>query len=220
MFEFGAWFCNIDQRPQAVNGCSRLLIQDNGNAARQNLFDTGSNSIGKGLATMVSPGINWEVGPYRLRAMGAWMQAEDGNFTDCSTGPACTPNLRGKKRGRVWLIGHDLFIWSPKGFLTGSANTPGSILVGTHFERNDVSCDPPRCPGINSGQFHRGSYLVREWDLWYFLTPRMSIGGGIWWYDASNLTTAVQRNLGIHKNGRPGGGGDWLDGTLTFRYQF
>jgi hypothetical protein len=70
MFEFGAWFCNIDQRPQAVNGCSRLLIQDNGNAARQNLFDTGSNSIGKGLATMVSSGINWEVGPYRLRAMG------------------------------------------------------------------------------------------------------------------------------------------------------
>jgi hypothetical protein len=48
----------------------------------------------------------------------------------------------------------------------------------------------------------------------------MSIGGGVWWYDASNLTTTVQKNLGINKNGRPGGGGDWLDAVLAYRYQF
>jgi hypothetical protein len=155
--------------------------------------------------------------------MGAFMQAEDGNFSSCNSAslPGCNPNLRGKKRGHNFLIGHDLFLWSPKGFFTGSVNTPGSIYVGTHFERNDVSCTIPRCPSnINEGQFHRGTYLVREWDLWYFLAPRMSIGGGVWWYDASNLTTTVQKNLGVNKHGRPGGGGDWLDGTLTFRYQF
>ncbi len=222
MFEFGAWFCNVDQRQQAVNGCSRLIIQDNGNAARQNLFDTGANSIGKGLVTMISPGISWTFGPYQLRAMGTWMQGADGNFTQCNSVslPTCSPNLRGKKRGRVWLLGNDLFVWSPKGFLTGSANTPGSILVGTHFERNDVSCDIPRCPAsINGGQFHRGTYLVREWDLWYFLAPRMSIGGGLWWYNASNLTTTVQRNLGV-SNGKVGAGGSWLDGVMAFRYQF
>jgi hypothetical protein len=222
MFEFGAWFCNVDQRQQAVNGCSRLLIQDNGNAARQNLFDTGANTIGEGLVTTISPGITWSVGPYQLRAMGTWMQGEDGNFTQCNSASlaSCNPNLRGKKRGRDWLIGHDLFLWSPKGFLTGSANTAGSILVGTHFERTDVSCDTPRCPGINGGQFHRGTYLLREWDLWYFIAPRMSIGGGVWWYDASNLTTTVQRNLGVRHNGSPGQGGSWTDGVLAFRYQF
>ena len=222
MFEFGSWFCNVDQRQQAVNGCSRLLIQDNGNAARQNLFDTGANTIGEGLVTMISPGMTWSVGPYQLRTMGTWMQGEDGNFTQCNSASlaSCNPNLRGKKRGSNWLIGHDLFLWSPKGFLTGSANTPGSILVGTHFERNDVSCDTPRCPGINGGQFHRGTYLVREWDLWYFIAPRMSIGGGVWWYDASNLTTTVQRNLGVRHNGSPGQGGSWTDGVLAFRYQF
>jgi hypothetical protein len=48
MFEFGAWFCNVDQRQQAVNGCSQIQIQDNGNAARQTLFSTGGNSIGEG----------------------------------------------------------------------------------------------------------------------------------------------------------------------------
>src|SRR5262249_36794082 len=56
MFEMGAWFCNIDQRASVrgnivANSCGRLQIQDNGNSARQNLFDTGANSIGEGLAT-------------------------------------------------------------------------------------------------------------------------------------------------------------------------
>ncbi|HEX9271461.1 MAG TPA: hypothetical protein VGA01_04520 [Candidatus Binatia bacterium] len=220
MFEMGAWFCNIDQRQTAVNGCSRLQIQDNGDAGRQTLFDTGANSIGKGLATLLSPGITWEIGPYRLRTMGAFMQAADGDFSGCNTGPACTPNLRGKKRAHDWLIGHDLNLWSPKGWLTGSANIPGTVLVGTHFERTDVSCDTPRCPAINGGQFHRGTYVIREWDLWYFIAPRMSIGGSLLWYDASNLTTTVQRNLGVKHNGRVGGGGDWLDGNLNWRYQF
>ena len=216
MFEFGAWLCNVDQRATVDNGCNRLRIQDNGDSARQTLFDTGANSIGEGLATLISPGITWEIGPYRLRAMGSWMQAEDGNFT-----PGPVAAKQGKKRGHDWMIGHDLYLWSPKGFLTGSANTPGSVLVGTHFERTDVSCAPPRCnPGINGGQFHRGTYIIREWDLWYFIAPRMSIGGSLLWYDASNLTTTVQRNLGVRHNGRSGGGGSWTDGNLNWRYQF
>jgi hypothetical protein len=217
MFEFGAWFCNIDQRATVDNGCARLQIRDNGDSARQVLFDTGANSIGEGLATLISPGITWEIGPYRLRAMGSFMQAKDGNFTP---GPVVTK--QGKKRGHDFMIGHDLYLWSPKGFLTGSANTPGSVLVGTHFERTDVSCAPPRCntAGINGGQFHRGTYIIREWDLWYFIAPRMSIGGSLLWYDASNLTTTVQRNLGVRHNGRSGGGGSWTDGNLNWRYQF
>jgi hypothetical protein len=217
MFEFGAWLCNVDQRATVDNGCARLQIRDNGDSARQVLFDTGANSIGEGLATLISPGITWEIGPYRLRAMGSFMQAKDGNFTP---GPVVTK--QGKKRGHDFMIGHDLYLWSPKGFLTGSANTPGSVLVGTHFERTDVSCAPPRCntAGINGGQFHRGTYIIREWDLWYFIAPRMSIGGSLLWYDASNLTTTVQRNLGVRHNGRSGGGGSWTDGNLNWRYQF
>ena len=220
MFEFGAWFCNNDQRQSADNGCNRVRIQDNGDAGRQTLFDTGSNTIGKGLFTFFMPGVTWTFGPYRLRAVGGFAQAEDGNFTGCSSGPACTPNKRGEKRGRDFLIGHDLFLWSPKGFLTGSVNTPGSIYVGTSFQRTDVSCATPRCPAINGGQFHRGTYIIREWDLWYFLAPRMSIGGGIQWYDASNLTTTVQRNLGVRHNGHAGDGGSWTSGNINYRYQF
>jgi hypothetical protein len=220
-FELGAWFCNLDDRPQADNGCDRLRIQDNGDAARQTLFDTGEPAFTSRVNIFVAPGFQWEVGPYRLRLFGSKL------FTwNAKDNPVNTSNaLSGKKFARGWLIGHDLFIWSPKGFLTGSAATPGSVLLGTHFERNDVACDVPRCqsgagaPGTLS-QFHRGTYIVREWDVFYFLAPRMSVGAHFLWYDASNLTTTVQRNLGIHKNGRVGGGGDWWDWNLNFRYQF
>jgi hypothetical protein len=149
--------------------------------------------------------------------MGAFFQGANGNFSGCSSLPTvpagCTPNERGKQRAHNFLIGHDLFLWSPKGWLTGSANTPGSVYVGTHFERNDVSCDVPRCPSgpgapETPSQFHRGTYIITEWDLWYFIAPRMSIGGSLLWYDASNLTTTVQRNLGVKHNGRVGGGGE------------
>jgi hypothetical protein len=104
-----------------------MRIRDHGDAAKQTLFDTGADSIGKGLFTFVSPGISWTIGPYRLRVMGGFAQAADEGGT------------RGKKRAHNFLIGHDLYIWSPKGFLTGSATTPGSILLGTHFERVNMS---------------------------------------------------------------------------------
>jgi hypothetical protein len=217
-FELAGWFCNVDDRPQASNGCSQLRVQDNGDAGRQTLFTTGGNSVGKGVQILGGAGVQWEVGPYRLRMFGSKIFSwGNGNNTGVTTSNA----FSGKRFGRSWLFGHDLFLWSPKGFLTGSASTPGSILVGTHFERNDLECSVPRCPTtINGGQFHRGTYLVREWDVFYFLAPRMSVGAHFLWYDASNLTTTVQRNLGVAKNGRPGGGGDWVDWNLNFRYQF
>jgi hypothetical protein len=214
LFEAGAWFCNVDDRA-LENGCDRFRIRDHGDAARQTLFDTGAGSVGDGLFTYVSPGITWEIGPYRLRAMGGVAQAEDDGGTP------------GKKRARNFLIGHDLFLWSPKGWFTGSATTAGSILFGTHFERNDISCETAAlCADINGGQFHRNTVLLREWDLWYFIAPRMSIGVSILWYDAKNLRAGANQageNLGVFSTGCTtcaGRGGEWVDGSITWRYQF
>lgn len=216
-FEMGSWFCNRDARQPVTNSCGQLNIQDLGNSGRQTLWASGS--IGDGLSTFLMPGITWETGPYTLRVAGGFQRYEDRGGTD------------GKKQGNMFLIGHDLFLWSPKGFLTGSASLPGSVLVGTHFERTDVSClTAERCATINSGQFHRNRILLREWDLYYFVAPRMSIGASVLWYDASNLVStrnAAAHNLGICSSGkiasggcRPGIGGDWVDGMLNFRYQF
>jgi hypothetical protein len=141
------------------------------------------------------------------------------------------------------LIGHDLFLWSPKGFLTGSANTAGSILVGTHFERVDmeagcngntgITCASVVAAGGNAmlNQFHRNRILLREVDLWYFVAPRMSIGINWLWYDASNLRTGANQaahNLDVCETPnvtpatgcRNGKGGDWHTLFLNWRYTF
>jgi hypothetical protein len=213
-FEYGAWFCNVDNRSD--NGCDRYRVQDHGDGGRQTLFDTGADSIGDGLHVAHGPGIVWNVGPYTLRAMGSFQTSEDRGGTP------------GKKRAHNFLIGHDLFLWSPKGFLTGSATTPNSILIGTHFERVDMSvdCVPFGCSGGHLGQFHRNRILLREWDLWYFIAPRMSVGVSVLWYDAANLRVGANQachNLGICKNGgagRDGKSGDWVDAMLNWRYTF
>jgi hypothetical protein len=240
LFEYGAWFCNSDNRAFA-NGCSRYRVRDNARGnGRQTLFDTGANSVGDGLTVQHGPGMVWSVGPYTLRAMTVFQRSEDrgGGITNDTTAPIVPTSVGpGRKKGRVWLIGHDLFLWSPKGFLTGSPTTTGSILIGTHFERTDVSCgDSTRIclqtsstgasQAINGGQFHRNRILLREWDLWYFVAPRMSVGTSVLWYDASNLRVGRNQtchNLGICDNdgaGRPGRGGDWVDVFLNWRYTF
>jgi len=221
-FEYGAWFCNVDLRA-GDNGCSRYRIQDHGDGGRQTLFDTGSGSIGDGLHTAMGPGVVWNVGPYTLRAMGSFQQSHDDGGT------------RGKKRANSFLIGHDLYVWSPKGFLTGSSSQAGSVLVGTHFERVNMSsgcAELGTCGAITTqlGQFHRQRVLLREWDIWYFIAPRMSMGLNILWYDASNLNNRVGQagyNLGLCQktgaattNCRVGVGGDWVDLMLNWRYTF
>ena len=213
-FQMGAHFCNVDDRQGSGNGnCARLRLRDHGDGGRQTLFDTGSNSVGRGFNHFLMPGINYRVGPYLFRAVGGFQRFQDGN------NKANTAGLRGDKSGSMFLIGHDLYVWSPKGWLTGSPLTPGSVLLGTHFERNDVEC--AGCPAsINSGQFHRNTVLLREWDMFYVIAPRMNVGVHILWYDASNLTTTVQRNLSIRNVGRAGSGGEWVDAILSWRYTF
>lgn len=219
MFEYGSWFCNVDNRARE-NACSRYRVRDNARGGgRKTLFDTGNGSIGDGLHVAHGPGFVYDLGPYTLRAMGLFQTSEDrGGRT-------------GKKKAHSFLIGHDLFLWSPKGFLTGSATTTNSVLVGTHFERVDMSCTiASRCSNINSGDFHRIRVLLREWDLWYFIAPRMSVGVSFLWYDSSNLRNGRNQeahDLGVCKTTdlgtsrcRNGLGGDWMDVFLTWRYAF
>jgi len=223
LFEVGTWFCNVDKRDRTTssveNACERIRLRDHGDAAAQTIFDTGGGSIGGGLAFWIQPGLTWEVGPYKLRAVTGYFGAEDEGTTT------------GKKRAYNWMISHDLWLWSPKGFLTGSPSTPGSVLVGTHFERNNASCsNSALCSGINSGDFHRERLLLREWDIYYFIAPRTSVGFTVLWYDASNLRNGRNQeahNLGVCSSNkiaaggcRNGIGGDWVDMSLDWRMSF
>jgi hypothetical protein len=235
-FEVGGWFCRVERNDAADNACDRLRLQDHGDGGRQTLFDTGAGAVGAGWTHFFMPGFVWTVGPYRLRAVGGF-QRYDGNDS----------TFLGKTLGQNFLIGHDLFIWSPKGWLTGSATTPGSILLGTHFERNDVDCNSgggrnfagagcgvplnqsfgsPAVTVNGAPGFNRNTVILREWDLWYFIANRMSIGISWLWYNASNLPLAAQYNLGIRgkssilNNPDNGKGGSWLDMNINWRYVF
>ena len=228
-FEYGSWFCNADNRALA-NGCSRYRVQDHGDGGRQTLFDTGADTIGDGMHIAHGPGFVWNIGPYTLRGMAHFQRSED---RGSGKGAPAAADVVGKKQGNSFLIGHDLFVWSPKGFFTGSATTPGSILLGTHFERvnMEIDCSPNCGNSGHLGQFHRTRILLREWDIWYFIAPRMSVGTSFLWYDASNLRNGANQaahNLGICNTPsvtpatgcRNGKGGDWVDVMLNWRYTF
>jgi hypothetical protein len=69
--------------------------------------------------------------------------------------------------------------------------------------------------------------LLREWDIFYFIAPRMSVGLNVLWYDASNLRSGRTRageNLGVFRVGCgaacAGRGGDWVDAMLNWRFSF
>ncbi len=246
-FEYGAWFCNVDGRALA-NGCNRYIVQDHGDGGRQTLFSTGNNTIGDGLHVAHGPGIVYSVGPYTLRAMGRWEFSEDGGGNGpgsilAGSSATNTGTTRGRKRSHNWLIGHDLYVWSPKGWLTGSATEAGSILTGTHFERVDLLLDCGQGSGLNCqtggfgghiSQFHRNTILLREWDLWYVLAPRLNIGVNVLWYHAANLRQGANQaavNLGVcnrtatgsttaSADCRSGQGGGWVDLFLNLRMQF
>jgi len=218
-FEMGWWYCAVDARAVASNSCNMSRVRENENGANSQttIYNTGT-LVGAGRQNYVNFGFQYTVGPYRLRAIAGNMRFNGGNNSPC-----CNQAFKGDPQANVFLIAHDIFVWSPKGFLTGSSNTPGSILFGTHFERDNFKCD--NCPAtINNGQFHRERVLLREWDLWYFIAPAMSVGTNILWYDASNLTAGpgatAQNQIFTKANGRRGDGGDWVNVILAWRYAF
>ena len=234
--EYLGWFCNQDPTPvvpatfdpiggsaAAANqsACRRLQIQDHGDGGRQTLFQFTPSLTGTlphGDSIYHNFGLGYRVGPYALR------------FIRGMNNLAFQNNQEGRgANGRDFMIAHDIFLWSPKGFLTGATTEPGSILFGTHFERTDVQCGHPvgtaHCDV--SGEFSRNRILLREWDLWYFLVNRMSVGVSVLWYNASNLRSGRNQagnNLGVFAvdcaAACAGRGGDWTDVHLNFRWYF
>ena len=219
-----------------MSACTRNRVQDHGDGGRTTLFQF-SPGQEQGIARQGATnhyslmGIGWRVGPYWLRFIRGWQHY---NFASRSTVAAQHEGIGSGATN--WMISHDLFLWSPKGFLTGDTTIPGSILLGQHFERNDFNCGRPNCD--SSGQFSRNRILLREWDAWYFLTNRISTGISILWYDASNLSTGrtgAGQTLGVFKTPNlpgtacdatgataacRGKGGDWTDVHLNFRMYF
>lgn len=112
----------------------------------------------------VTPGFGWKLGPYWLRTAFGWQRGE------FETG--------GEVTGWMWRLGHELWLWSPKGFLTGSVNTPASVMFFTGFERDNYHADNNGLRNCNSvGGNCRGAYASNaNVGLWYFIRSGLSVG--------------------------------------------
>jgi hypothetical protein len=157
---------------------------------RQDLFRPGviaggandTQNIGAGWGQILVPGLKWTVGPYFLRAV--WLKSQYQNRD---------PGVGSGIWGRGFTIDNQIFVWSPKGFLTGSQTTPNSIMLSFGFERADMNCGRACDASPGTGSFHSQTVLNRETALWYWLQP--SLGVGMWWHYWTTANTPYRTQV-------------------------
>ena len=117
----------------------------------------------------ITPGFGWKVGPYWLRTALGWNRGDFDSFGGV-----------GDVKGFMWRIANELFIWSPKGLLTGSTNTPGSVMIFTGFERSDYEADRNglrACSSVVIGANCERAFAHNfNVGAWYFIRRALSVG--------------------------------------------
>lgn len=132
----------------------------------------------------ITPGFGWRVGPYWLRTALAWNLGEMTDGSDI--------------KGFMWKIHHELFVWSPKGFLTGSNSTPGSIMFFTGFERLDYEAENDNlnnCSSVTGGDCTRAGGYVSNVGLWYFIQRGLRVGVEYGRYVANKINSSGAGSL-------------------------
>ncbi len=166
----------------------RLRLQTDERLGRFTLIDTGNNAIGGGLHSFLQPAILYKVGPYALNVvlpMSHWEGKND--------------RFRGV-HANGFVLANELYLWSPKGPLTGSATTRGSVLFGWAFSRYNMDCGTGVDCAPGSGSFSRMRLLQREMDLWYTVRAGLRVGMQWNWWDSSNTPLSVQNAVGCSNN--------------------
>ncbi len=202
-WSIGAWFCNFDG-DAADSACKRIRLRETDGPEKITLWEADRRGIDEsGPSHFVMQTLRWRVGPYTLRTSGGWMRIN---------------KAPGGVHAKQFEISHQLFVWSPKGFLTGSSKRKGSVLLGYTFNRADGYCNPVACD--NKGQYNNNHIILNQLAAWVFFRSRIS-AGVIWnHYDAKNIETSEQEELEIRKTGVVGKGGDWDNVILAFRWEF
>ena len=180
----GWQFQNYDQ-PRGLteddSGAVNIRVRNEERRGRQDWFrpasidnslgeDTGQN-VGGGFAWVAIPGMQWRIGPYQAR------------FNYITTRFRSNDDGIGGVWGYGYDVGHQVFVWSPKGFFTGSPSTPGSLMLSYNYEHGLMSCGKignnhcDASPG--SGSFHNQSYVLNQTSLWYWIRPALRVGA--WW---------------------------------------
>ncbi len=169
---------------QAVTNCSGADI-------------CSAQNVGSGWAQMFAPGLKWTVGPYMFRALYITTRYANVNGgVDSTTNTAGTTNVHGSGMwGRGWTLDNQVFLWSPKGFFTGSQTTPNSVMFSFGFERAMMNCGQGCDASPGAGSFHSQVVINREVALWYWLQP--SLGVGMWSHHWTTANTPVNSQVAV-----------------------
>ena len=193
-------------------GYRRQNIQTDERLGRFTLIDTGNNTIGKGMQYFLQPALLYRVGPYAFNAVlpiSRW-EGEDDAF-------------RGVKAHGL-VLANELYLFSPKGAFTGSATTPGSVLLGFAFSRYEQDCGDGADCAPGAGSFNKIHVLQRETNLWYTVAAGLRVGLQWNWWDSSNTPVGVQRASGCTSNRsnatNPGKDCDWHTVNATVAYNW
>jgi hypothetical protein len=201
------------------NGDTTIRVRNHERRGRLELFRLGtsgtSGNVGDGWGQVFIPGVRWRVGPYMIRAV--WFKTEFEGRND---------GLRGVT-GSGWNISNQLFVWSPKGLLTGSSSTPHSLLIGWDFERGDMDCGVGCDAAHFAGTFNSNTILNRELGVWYFIRRSFRVGAWWHWYEAKNTPVVTQVATGckgdiVKANAGKGAGRecDWHSLNLGIQYHW
>ena len=216
-FGIGWTSWSTDNRSVAAGNNKRLRLGADERINRIAIMDTGSGTpIGGGLNYALFPGLEWGVGPYLFR-----VEAARSFYDNKKNGPAV---LAGNDiEGWAWSLQHELFVWSPKGFLTGTANTRHAVQFGFSFARADLDCGTGAdcTPGTSTSS--KGHLLQRQVDVWYYIRPGLSVGGWMNFWSTPNMPTTLQRDVGCVKPvtaATVGKDCDWYSINLGLRANF
>jgi hypothetical protein len=183
-FGYQAHSQNRPENMEGAEGVSEVRVRNVERRGRFELWrpDIGfDQNFGNGFSWIAVPGMKWTVGPYMLRAV--WLKSQYEGRQD---------TLRGVE-GTGWTIDNQIFLWSPKGFFTGSQTTPNSIMLSFGFERGDMNCGRGCDASPSTGSFHANTVLNRETALWYFIRPSLAVG--TWWHHWTTANTPVRTQV-------------------------
>jgi hypothetical protein len=205
------WFGNIDDR-NATNTTTSMQLRSQEGSTRVVMFTSPTHTRGD-PHVFFEPTAQYKVGPYQLRVAGG---ADRYHSDHTAALPANTKSF-------YWKFMNDIMLWSPKGFLTGSSTTPGTLGMGWSFERTWADCGFSGCDQANAGTVSRTVVLVRELDFRYWIRPALSLWATWKWYDSSNTPAATQTAVGCSSNTNVGNSGkscNWHDLVLRLYWLF
>jgi hypothetical protein len=207
------WYGVIDDRAPNY-GTDSFQIRSQEGSTRVLLF-TSPSAGDDGYHLFLSPSARIGVGPYAVSGL----YGRDVYYTSGNSEP-------GQMRAEYFKIMNDLYIWSPKGFLTGNADEAGTLGLHYSFERTWVNCGTPAntdCNTAAGGIGRRLTLIVNEVGIKYWFRPAISLHLAYKNYDASNAPVAAQQATGCRKNATIADAGkscSWNDLVLRFYFIF